>query len=56
MTLDRVIWAGIPEREEAGSPTVPGVVALAAAIRRLSEIGMDEIAGWNPVYDDYFSV
>jgi selenocysteine lyase/cysteine desulfurase len=44
VTLDRVIWAGIPEREEAGSPNVPGVVALAAAIRRLREIGMDNIA------------
>ena len=44
VTLDRVVWAGIPEREEAGSPNVPGVVALAAAIRRLSELGMDHIA------------
>ena len=44
VTLDRVIWAGIPEREEAGSPNVPGVVALGAATRRLSEIGIDTIA------------
>ena len=44
VTLDRVIWAGIPEREEAGSPNVPGIVALAAAIRRIREIGMDNIA------------
>lgn len=43
VTLDRVVWAGIPEREEAGSPNVMGVVALAAAMRRLLEIGMDEI-------------
>ena len=44
VTLDRVVWSGIPEREEAGSPNVPGVVALAAAIRRLSELGMDQVA------------
>jgi selenocysteine lyase/cysteine desulfurase len=44
VTLDRVIWAGIPEREEAGSPNVPGIVALAASIRRLLELGMDRLA------------
>jgi len=44
VTLDRVIWAGIPEREEAGSPNVFGVVALAASIRRLLELGMDDIS------------
>jgi cysteine desulfurase / selenocysteine lyase len=44
VTLDRVVWAGIPEREEAGSPNVIGVVALAAAIRRLCELGMDNLA------------
>ena len=44
VTLDRVIWAGIPEREEAGSPNVVGVVALAASIRRLLELGMDNIS------------
>jgi selenocysteine lyase/cysteine desulfurase len=44
VTLDRVVWSGIPEREEAGSPNVPGVVALAAAIRRMSELGMDQVA------------
>ena len=43
VTLDRVIWAGIPEREEAGTPNVMGVVALAAAIRRLRELGMENI-------------
>jgi selenocysteine lyase/cysteine desulfurase len=44
VTLDDVVWADAPERFEAGSPNVLGVVALAAACRRLSELGMDRIA------------
>jgi selenocysteine lyase/cysteine desulfurase len=43
VTLDRVIWAGIPEREEAGTPNVMGIVALAASIHRISELGMDTL-------------
>ena len=44
VTADDVVWAGLPEREEAGSPNVVGAVALAAAIRELEEIGLDRIA------------
>ena len=44
VTLDDVIWAGSPDRDEAGSPNVVGAVALAAAIRTLSKIGMDAVA------------
>jgi cysteine desulfurase/selenocysteine lyase len=44
VTLDSVTWAGPPDRDEAGSPNVVGAVALAAAIRKLEEIGMDEVA------------
>src|SRR5687767_7073617 len=44
VTLDEVVWAGVPERHEAGSPNVVGVVALAAACRRLREYGMEAIA------------
>ncbi len=35
VTLDDVVWAGLPDREEAGSPNVVGAVALAAAIQTL---------------------
>ena len=42
--LDEVVWADGPERHEAGSPNVVGVVALAAACRRLRECGMETIA------------
>ena len=43
VTLDEVEWAGLPDREEAGSPNVVGAVALAAAVRALSEIGLDAL-------------
>lgn len=44
VTLDDVVWAGAPERDEAGSPNVVGAVALALAIRELTDIGMDAVA------------
>lgn len=44
VTLDDVIWAGMPDREEAGSPNVVGAVAMAAAAHALMEIGMDAVA------------
>ena len=44
VTLDEVIWEDAPERHEAGSPDVVGVVALAAACRRLRELGMETVA------------
>jgi selenocysteine lyase/cysteine desulfurase len=44
VTLDDVAWAGLPDREEAGSPNVIGALALAAAAHTLSTIGRDEIA------------
>jgi selenocysteine lyase/cysteine desulfurase len=37
--LDEVIWAPAPDREEAGSPNVVGVVALDAAVRELTQRG-----------------
>jgi len=44
VTLDDVQWAGLPEKEEAGTPNVVGIVALAEAIRCLEEIGLNRIA------------
>lgn len=42
--LDDVEWAGLPDREEAGSPNVVGAVALAAAARVLMEAGLDVLS------------
>ncbi len=44
VTRDSVHWSEAPERDEAGSPNVVGAVALAAAIKELSAIGMNAIA------------
>ena len=39
VTPDEVHWAGLPDREEAGSPNVVGAIAMAAAARVLMDIG-----------------
>jgi selenocysteine lyase/cysteine desulfurase len=44
VTMDEVHWAGMPDRDEAGSPNVVGAVAMAAAAQVLMEVGMDTIA------------
>jgi selenocysteine lyase/cysteine desulfurase len=44
VTLDDVVWTGLPDRHEAGSPNVIGAVALAAAAATLSDVGMERIA------------
>lgn len=44
VTLDSVYWAGLPDRDEAGSPNVVGAVAMAAAAQALMDVGMENIA------------
>jgi selenocysteine lyase/cysteine desulfurase len=44
VTLDQVVWAGPPDREEAGSPNVVGAVALGLALRYLADLGMETVA------------
>lgn len=44
VTLDDVVWAEPPDRDEAGSPNVVGAIALAAAIRQLEKVGMHQVA------------
>ncbi len=44
VTLERAFWNRPPHKEEAGSPNVPGGVALAAAVDMLQRVGMDAIA------------
>lgn len=44
VTVDSVRWAGLPDKEEAGSPNVVGAVAMAQAMLSLEEIGMDALA------------
>lgn len=44
VTHRTVHWAPAPHRDEAGTPNLIGVAALAAAIETLSAIGMQQIA------------
>ncbi len=44
VSLDEVFWTEPPERFEAGSPNIIGPIALAASIRKLTQIGMDRLA------------
>jgi cysteine desulfurase / selenocysteine lyase len=44
VTIDDVVWAEPPDRDEAGSPNTIGAVALAAAITQLDKIGMAKVA------------
>jgi selenocysteine lyase/cysteine desulfurase len=45
VTPTDVSWAGLPDREEAGSPNVIGAVAMAVAAQTLIDAGMDGVAG-----------
>jgi len=45
VTTDDVVWAELPDRQEAGSPNVVGAVALAVACGVLRSVGMDRLAG-----------
>jgi selenocysteine lyase/cysteine desulfurase len=53
VTLEDVVWAGAPDRDEAGSPNTVGAVALAAAISQLTAIGMDQVAGHEADLTEY---
>lgn len=46
VTPREVIWAPPPEKEEAGTPNVFGVIALAESIRTLKKLGMDCISSY----------
>ena len=43
VTPTEVLWAGLPDREEAGTPNVIGAVAMAAAARVLMAVDMDAL-------------
>ena len=43
VSTDSVTWADIPQKEEAGTPNLMGVIALIESIRTLSSLSMDKI-------------
>jgi cysteine desulfurase / selenocysteine lyase len=44
VTPTDVDWAGLPDREEAGSPNIIGAIAMAVAARSLMEGGIEALA------------
>lgn len=44
VTVESALWASVPDRHEAGSPNIPGAVALGVACNVLTEYGMEGIA------------
>lgn len=43
VTPTEVYWAGLPDKEEAGSPNVPGAIAMAASARALMKRTMKKV-------------
>ena len=44
VTMDEVMWAPLPDKEEAGTPNVLGCLALGCVAKVLESIGMDNLA------------
>ena len=53
VTHDWVVWEKTPHNEEAGSPNVIGVVALVAAIKTLTALGMNNIDHYETQLTNY---
>jgi len=53
VTLNEIEWAGVPEKQEAGTPNLLGVCAMAQAMRTLREIGFDAIAAHERALTDH---
>jgi len=43
VSLDHIIWAEPPEKQEAGTPNIPGILALARGIQIMEAVGMSTI-------------
>ncbi|TDX59313.1 aminotransferase class V-fold PLP-dependent enzyme [Orenia marismortui] len=43
VTLDDVIWAGLPDKEEAGTPNIVGALALGESIQLLNKLEWEKI-------------
>jgi cysteine desulfurase/selenocysteine lyase len=55
VTHKAVIWEDPPMKEEAGSPNIIGVAALAEAVKTLNRIGMKNIEGYEKRLAEYAS-
>src|SRR3546814_8128327 len=46
VSFERSTYADVPQRFEAGTPNIAGVVAMDAAIRYVQDVGLDAIAAY----------
>ncbi|MDA8312419.1 MAG: aminotransferase class V-fold PLP-dependent enzyme [Actinomycetota bacterium] len=53
VTTEDVLWADLPDREEAGSPNVVGAYAFAIALQELSSYGMDRVRDHDAALGSY---
>lgn len=53
VTHDYIKWADIPDKEEAGTPNIMGVIALVEAVNILSSIDMDNIKNYEEKLTHY---
>jgi len=53
VTHDLIKWAEPPHKEEAGTPNIMGVVALAEAVRTLASIGMENLEAYESSLLEY---
>ncbi|MEN6348687.1 MAG: aminotransferase class V-fold PLP-dependent enzyme [Syntrophomonas sp.] len=53
VTSKEVYWAGLPDREEAGSPNLIGAFALARGLTYLEKTGMENLAGYEEELTNY---
>jgi len=53
--FDKTTYADLPNKFEAGTPDIAGVVGLAAAIDYVNSIGLDAIAAWEDALTQYMT-
>ncbi len=53
VSFDRITWAELPHKFEAGTPNIAGVVTFDAALTYLENIGMDNIHAYETKLTDY---
>ncbi|MGI5886668.1 MAG: aminotransferase class V-fold PLP-dependent enzyme [Syntrophomonadaceae bacterium] len=51
VTREKIVWAELPDKEEAGSPNVVGAMALADTLHYLKKIGLQRLA----TYEEYLT-
>lgn len=53
VTFDKTVYSGLPDKFEAGTPNIAGVIGLAAAIEYLNTLNMTAIMGYEKSLTEY---